>query len=160
VLNTRRKQSQLWGDLILAWCRAHKLYELNLADAQTSPLFHNATLNRRLPYAGIVAFVEDLVAAGSAEWVNPKERTKVSILWKNVDHWAAAILNWVVESGKTNTVLTVWEIQNGDDSKDQEFFGLDTRILLKALTALEKQGKAQVFSGTSDENLGVKFFST
>lgn len=56
-------------------------------------------------------------------------------------------------------VLTVWEIQNGEDSEGQEFFGLETKILLKALRALEAQGKAEVFSGTSDENLGVKFFT-
>jgi len=159
VLDTRKKQSQLWGDLILAYCKHHKLYELNLAEAQGTPLFTNAALKRKLPYEGIVTFVEDLVASGNAEWVS-EDKARVSILWKNIDHWASAIMKWVVYSGKTDTVLTVWEIQNGDDSRDQEFFGLDTRILLKALQLLERQGKAQVFSGSSDENLGVKFFST
>lgn len=83
ILNTRKKQSQLWGDLILSWCRHHKIFELNVADASATPLFHNASINRRLPPEGIVTFIDDLVAAGSAEWVN-REKTKCSILWKSV----------------------------------------------------------------------------
>eukprot|EP00727_Mastigamoeba_balamuthi_P006749 m51a1_g2695 hypothetical protein (990) ;mRNA; f:782470-786054 len=154
VEETRRKQSQLWGDLILNYCRHHKLYELDIADAALSPLFSNSAINRKLPAEGIVAFVDELVAQGSAEWVN-KDKTKASILWRNIDHWASLVYDWVSQTGQTNTVMTVWEIQNGDSSQGQEFHGLDTRILLKALRSLEKQGKAQVFTGSSDDNLGV-----
>jgi hypothetical protein len=40
-----------------------------------------------------------------------------------------------------------------------EFYELETRVLMKSLTALEKQGKAQIFTGNTNDNLGVKFFS-
>lgn len=45
VLDTRRKQSQLWGDLILNWCRHNKIYELNVTEAANSALFCNQAIN-------------------------------------------------------------------------------------------------------------------
>lgn len=159
VVATRKKQSELWGDLILNYCKHKKMYEINVTDMLNSPLFFNEAINRKLPAEGIVLMIDELVKTGNAEWSNPKEKTKCSIFWKNIDHWADLIYSWAAASGKTDMVLTVWEIQNGDDSQGQEFFGLDTKVLLKALKSLEAQGKAEVFSGTSDENLGVKFFT-
>ncbi|KAH3760784.1 vacuolar protein sorting 25 [Pelomyxa schiedti] len=159
VLNTRKKQSQLWGDLIVSYCRHNKIYELNLTEAATSPLFCNTTINRKLSMDGIVTFIDDLVQQGNAEWVDAREKNRVNIFWRKIDHWATLIYKWVSDMGMLGNVLTVWEIQNGENSQGQEFFELDTRVLMKALGVLEREGKAQVFSGTSDENLGVKFFA-
>jgi hypothetical protein len=92
-----------------------------------------------------------------------------------------------LDQGKANTICTVYEIQEGEDAEDQgllfvvmkserddidsfwfffffvsadltEFYKIDTDTLMKALQALEKEGKAQIFQGSSADNLGVKFF--
>jgi hypothetical protein len=35
---------------------------------------------------------------------------------------------------------------------------LDLPIFMRALTALEKRGQAKVFTGSTKDNVGVKFF--
>lgn len=39
-----------------------------------------------------------------------------------------------------------------------EFFELDKTILDKALNILVKKGNAQIFKGTDEDSMGVKFF--
>ena len=39
-----------------------------------------------------------------------------------------------------------------------EFHGLSDGILVGALRVLERDGRAELFSGSSDDSLGVKFF--
>ncbi len=39
-----------------------------------------------------------------------------------------------------------------------EFFELDKTILDKALNILVKRGSAQIFKGTDEDSMGVKFF--
>lgn len=39
-----------------------------------------------------------------------------------------------------------------------EFHGMDEELMKKALAVLSKSGKAQLFFGASDTDLGVKFF--
>lgn len=86
-----------------------------------------------------------------------QSKTRITVHWRRPEEWGNMIYKWVADMGKLNTVLTVWEIQNGEDSENQEFHELETKILLKALQSLEKQSKATIFSGSSEENLGVKF---
>jgi len=47
------------------------------------------------------------------------DKPKPTTVWHSIDQWAALLLEWVKERGKMDTVLTVWEIQNGEDSVDQ-----------------------------------------
>lgn len=39
-----------------------------------------------------------------------------------------------------------------------EFFELDKNVLDKALNILVKRGSAQIFKGTDEDSMGVKFF--
>ena len=61
VADTRAKQLSLWGDLILSYCRAHKIFELDVAEAASnkrSPayaLFHNDAIDRSLDAERLVA---------------------------------------------------------------------------------------------------------
>jgi len=158
-LNTRKKQLQMWTDLVLDYSRATKKFEFDLLEASKSELFYNPKINRRLPPDAIRTVFEELINQGNGEWQD-KEKNRLAICWRKPEEWANLIFKWVSESGKLNTVMTLYEIQHGEDTEDQEFHGLETRNLLKYLKVLEKQGKAQIFSGNTDSNLGVKFFST
>jgi len=158
VLNTRKKQLQLWTDIIVEFSKFYKKFEYSLAEVAKSPLFNNSKINRKCNIDMIKTVFEELASQGYGEWQN-KEKTQITIYWKRPEDWGSLIYKWVSDSGKLNSVLTVYEIQQGDDSEGQEFHNLETRVLLKALKYLEKEGKCQVFTGTSDDNLGVKFFS-
>jgi ESCRT-II complex subunit VPS25 len=79
----------------------------------------------------------------------------------------------VEETGQKHTVLTLYELTEGEATSSQgrdflhvdelcchsqqvEFHGMDPELLQKALNILVKRGKAQVF-GQEDQQ-GVKFF--
>ncbi|KAK6978419.1 vacuolar protein-sorting-associated protein 25, partial [Biomphalaria glabrata] len=42
-----------------------------------------------------------------------------------------------------NTVCTFFELSDGEDSEGQEFHGLDSEILIRALKSLESEGKSE-----------------
>eukprot|EP00027_Filamoeba_sp_ATCC50430_P006887 CAMPEP_0168562398 /NCGR_PEP_ID=MMETSP0413-20121227/12100_1 /TAXON_ID=136452 /ORGANISM="Filamoeba nolandi, Strain NC-AS-23-1" /LENGTH=178 /DNA_ID=CAMNT_0008593819 /DNA_START=13 /DNA_END=546 /DNA_ORIENTATION=+ len=152
VLNTRQKQLQMWGELVLDYSRFHKKYEFDINELATNAktsFFINSKINRKLSLEGIRLVFEELVSQGNGEWQD-KDKNRITIYWRSPQEWGNLIYNWVADMGKLNTVLTVFEIQQGEDSEGQEFHGLETKVLLKALKALEKQNKAQVFTGTSE----------
>ncbi|EGC35872.1 hypothetical protein DICPUDRAFT_32729 [Dictyostelium purpureum] len=160
IINTRKIQLQMWQDLILAYSRSNKIYELDLNESIKTNLnlFNNEKINRKLSRDSLKIIFDDIIENGYAEWID-KEKNRVLIMWRKPEEWASLIYKWVSDCGFLNTVLTIWEIQNGDDSKKQDFHQLNTTILLKSLKVLEKQSKAQTFSSDDEGNLGVKFFS-
>ena len=48
--------------------------------------------------------------------------------------------------------------RNGEDAEGQEFYGVDQRIIMKALQLLERKGRAEIIN--SDAGVGVKFFTS
>lgn len=46
VKETQQKQLLLWRDLLLRYCRHHRLHMLPVTDADDCPLFHNRAINR------------------------------------------------------------------------------------------------------------------
>ncbi|KAK2809932.1 hypothetical protein FQN50_003346 [Emmonsiellopsis sp. PD_5] len=159
---TRLSQLQKWSSLIQAWCRHHRLYRLSLIDAVESPLFHNAQLRKRLSLADARTIVDWMVKGDGggrrAEWVGGDSGGKAVawIWWRTPEEWAGALADWVEETGQKNTVLTLYELMEGEATTSQEFHGMDPDVLLKSLQVLVKRGKAQVF-GNEDQQ-GVKFF--
>ena len=58
--------------------------------------------------------------------------------------------------GQKNTVLTLYEISEGESTVSQDFHGMDPEILHRSLRVLVRRGKAQIFG--SEDQQGVKFF--
>lgn len=46
VKETQQKQLLLWRDLLLRYCRHHRLHMVPVTDADDCPLFHNRAINR------------------------------------------------------------------------------------------------------------------
>lgn len=91
-------------------------------------------------------------AAGAEEG----EGGKVWVYWRRPEEWAAALEEWVDKTGQKGTVLTLYEIVEGDASRREEFYGMDMELLTKSLGICVKRGKAQIFGNEGSE--GVKFF--
>ncbi|KAJ2189453.1 hypothetical protein EV181_001613 [Coemansia sp. RSA 532] len=68
------------------------------------------------------------------------------------------VVDELVKQGFCNTVLTLYELANGDDTVGQEFYNLDPATLRRSLEVLQSQGRAQLFVGSSDDDTGVKIF--
>lgn len=47
-VDTRQKQLAAWCSLVLSYCRHHKLYTLDVMEAQESPVFNNKKIERIL----------------------------------------------------------------------------------------------------------------
>ncbi|KAG5298308.1 DUF852 domain-containing protein [Histoplasma ohiense] len=159
---TRLSQFQKWSALIQAWCRHHRLYRLSLIDAIDSPLFHNADIHKRFSLADARTVVDWMVRGEGggrrAEWVGGESGGKAVawIWWRTPEEWASVLADWVEETAQKNTVLTLYELMEGEATVSQEFHGMDPDVLSKSLNVLVKRGKAQVFG--NEDSQGVKFF--
>ncbi|GAA5985934.1 hypothetical protein JCM11641_004833 [Rhodosporidiobolus odoratus] len=162
-LTTWSHQLQQWTTLVLAWCRFHRVWRLELTDETCSKEpFFNDGLNRRLLLPTLRLLIDHLVTSGSAEY-DPKPQkgkpaTAAWIYWKRPEELAVAIYDWIKETGQTNSILTFYELTEGGDLvHTTDFYQLSHPLLRKALDVLIKQGKAQVFKGVGEEGDGVKF---
>ncbi|KAH8808420.1 putative vacuolar protein-sorting-associated protein [Xylogone sp. PMI_703] len=162
ISTTFHAQTQKWATLILAYCRAHKLWKLSLIDALDTELFWNKAIGKKMSLNDAREIVDFMRKDGRAEWVGATskgtegEKNVAWIYWRNPEEWAGVIADWVDETAQKNTVLTLYELAEGEATISQEFHGMDPDLLQKALNVLVKRGKAQIF-GQEDQQ-GVKFF--
>ncbi|XP_064439054.1 vacuolar protein-sorting-associated protein 25 isoform X2 [Mirounga angustirostris] len=154
-VDTRQKQLAAWCSLVLSFCRLHKQSSMTVMEAQESPLFNNVKLQRKLPVESIQVVLEELRKKGNLEWLD-KNKSSFLIMWRRPEEWGKLIYQWVSRSGQNNSVFTLYELTNGDDTEDEEFHGLDEATLLRALQALQQEHKAEII--TVSEGRGVKFF--
>lgn len=157
---TRSAQLSKWSSLVQSYCRHHRIYKLLLSDALESPLFYNAQINRRLSTAdakAVINFMASKEGENRAEWIGPPiEKAAAWIWWRKPEEWAGVLEAWVDASGQKGTVLTLYELVEGEATVGQDFHGMNMEVLRKCLGTLVKKGRAQVFGGEGQE--GVKFF--
>ncbi|KAI1141619.1 ESCRT-II complex, vps25 subunit [Hypoxylon sp. FL0543] len=157
-LTTLHAQLEKWSSLVLAYCRHHRLFRLPLSyeGAPHEDLFRNRRLGRSLRLADAREVLDFMRREGRAEPVGGGAGDVFWIYWKTPDEWAALVEAWVDETAQKNSVLTLYELTEGEGTRGTEFHGLDPELLQKALQVLVKRGKAQIF-GQEDQQ-GVKFF--
>ncbi|KAI8843419.1 Vacuolar protein-sorting-associated protein 25 [Chytriomyces hyalinus] len=153
--DTWSRQRALWVSLVLAYCASHRLFLVDLNELSVSPLFTNASISRSLNRKAIDAVFEDIVAAGNGEWEDKKSRSRCFVWWKRPDEWAALIYAWASDNGQK--ICTVYEIVEGDVTEGLEFHGLHIDAVKRVLEVLVKQGRGQLFYGSSDTDMGIKF---
>jgi ESCRT-II complex subunit VPS25 len=59
--------------------------------------------------------------------------------------------------GALGTIFTLFEIVEGEETMDEDFYGLHPDLLLRSLRLLEKAGKCVVFTLPGATEGGVKF---
>ena len=85
-----------------------------------------------------------------------RERNRFFVFWKRPEEWADEIWAWVEGRGLRGSVVTVWEMREGEGGRGEVFWGVDEEVFGRALGVLVRRGRAQVFG--EDEGKGVKFF--
>ncbi|CAO0802805.1 unnamed protein product [Mucor circinelloides] len=161
--STWKSQVMQWENLILAYTRQKHIFRLDLHQATTpggNEIFENKKINRRLSFETLQDIIEEMARKGTAEWEGGSKgpKTEALIYWHTPEDWANLIWNWINETGQNNQIVTYYEIAHGELAEGQEFFELDKAILSKALNILVKRGNAQIFKGTDEDSMGVKFF--
>ncbi|KAF3071506.1 Vacuolar protein-sorting-associated protein 25 [Trichoderma lentiforme] len=164
-----------WSALILAYARHHRLFRITISAAAESDLFFNRGIDRRLSPPDIREVLDFMRKDGRAEFLRPDGAADASsssasaaaaaggdvvfLYWRKPEEWAALVEAFVEETAQKGSVLTVYELTEGENTRGTdmaEFHGMDNQVLMKALNILVKRGKAQIFG--SEESLGVKFF--
>uniref|UniRef100_A0A674D404 Vacuolar protein-sorting-associated protein 25 n=1 Tax=Salmo trutta TaxID=8032 RepID=A0A674D404_SALTR len=142
-VDTRQKQLAAWCFLALSYCRHHKLYTLDIMEVQECPVFNHKNID------SILLFTVSN---------QPEKNTRpiCLVMWRRPEEWGKLIYQWVSKNGMVNTVFTLYELANGDDTESEEFHGLEEWMLIRSLQALQTDGKAEVI--TMDDGKGVKFF--
>lgn len=154
---TRASQLARWSSLIQTYCRHGRIFRLTLIDALEKPLFHNAKIKKRLSAKDAKHLIDYMVSEegdARAEWLGT-EKSSAWIWWRKPEEWATLIASWVEATGQKGSVLTLYELIEGEATEKQEFHGMDMEVMRKSLNTLAKKGKAQVF-GEADQQ-GVKF---
>lgn len=153
---TRTKQVSAWRNLVLEYFKASKKSTLDIREANTLPVFNNTNINRKLDPTFLSVILSDLQRTGNAAPID-KHKNRWEIYWHTLEEWGSIIYNYVSGKGFVNTVMTLYELSEGEDVHDEEFFGLESEVLIKALRKLESRGKCELI--VADEQVeGVKFF--
>jgi ESCRT-II complex subunit VPS25 len=101
-----------------------------------------------------------MAQASRVEWIPAGSKSERSascwVYWRTLAEWADLIYGWVDETGQKGSVLTVYELREGEAVASREWVGMEEEMLKKVLGVLVKKGRAQVFG--QDEGSGVKFF--
>lgn len=153
--DTKAKQIEAWKNLVLDYHKVQKKYLLDITEAQSSPLFTNKSIQRKLNLDMIYLLLDELQKNGNVEWLD-KQRQRCYVYWRTPEEWGKMIHTWAVNNGLNNSVCTLYEITNGDDAINEEFHGLDQGLLKKSLATLENEGLAELI--VDEDNEGVKFF--
>lgn len=154
-LETRTKQITAWINLILEYCKLAKLCIIDVREAVTLPLFNNTAIDRKLDVPSIITLLTELQKTGNAAPLD-KQKNRWEIYWHTLEEWGSIIYNYISNVGAMNSVMTIFELTQGDDVKGEEFFGLDVDIMIKALRTLEEKRKCELI--LFDDQQGVKFF--
>ncbi|KAI1100606.1 ESCRT-II complex subunit-domain-containing protein [Jackrogersella minutella] len=136
-LTTLHSQQEKWSTLILSYCRHHRLFRLSLSYDGTphEDLFRNRRLGRSLRLADAREVLDYMRREGRAEPVGSRDGDVFWVYWRTPEEWAALVEAWVEETAQKNTVLTLYELTEGEGTRGTgEFYVLryPTRIVLSA----------------------------
>ncbi|CAL4065393.1 unnamed protein product, partial [Meganyctiphanes norvegica] len=152
--DVRKTQLDAWCSLVVTWAKHKNISQIDVTEASTLPVFSNDSIKRSLPRDSINIVLEELAKRGNLEWTD-KSKRRGYLFWRSAGEWGQQIYSWAVSNSKINTVCTIYELNQGDDTQSCEFHGLDTDILVKALQSLQMNGKAELMD--FGDNQGVKF---
>jgi len=154
-------QRQQWAQLILDYCRYHRIFILELKEETCErDLFRNGALQRRLPLGvlrEIMTFMDQAGMACSPDESKDDATARRLVYWRTPAEWASLIYEWITAAGMTNSILTFFDITSGESPGSAEFRDMPEAMLRRALAVLEQRGKAQIFRGTGQDGDGVKF---
>jgi ESCRT-II complex subunit VPS25 len=161
-LTTRARQLTLWSHFILSYAAYNRLYRLSLSSPPPN-LFANPAIHRALSEPDIRTVLDHMALAANGarvEWISAGAKGERSascwVFWRTLAEWADMIYGWVDETGQKGSVLTVYELREGEAVGSKEWVGMEEEMLRKVLGVLVKKGRAQVFG--VEESAGVKFF--
>lgn len=120
--STLHAQLRKWSDLILAYFAFHKLFRLTVSTFLASELFKNERINRGLDEEGLREVLGLMKKEGRIEWIGNGKPSDGGadvcwVWWKKPEEWARVIEEWVDNTGQKGSVLTLYELVEGEGTK-------------------------------------------
>lgn len=103
-----------------------------------------------------------MVSSGRASWLDPVGKRDAGVgseawIWfRSAEDWAAAMAAWVDGTGQRNTVLTFYELLEGDNTIGESFHGLPREMAQLSVSVLVRRQKASLLG--EGDGMGVKFY--
>ncbi|RXK39211.1 hypothetical protein M231_03568 [Tremella mesenterica] len=156
-LSTRSHQLDLWSSLVLSWARFRKVFMINVEVIDPGEVFINKDIDRRLQTTSLKTLMLHMTERNQAAPDPPKQTSVYLLYWRKPDEWGGIIYDWITENGMNNTILTWYELTDGDLAHTTEFYQLPLPMLRRALDTLVRKGKAQLLQGEGETGEGVRF---
>lgn len=142
---TRTSQLAAWTRLVLDYCQAHRVFALDVDGAWerttgAGGLFRNDKLQRSLEAEAQRVVLGALVDQGAAAWdppvavargalrvgggskagaANKPLGNRVLVYWRRPEEWAEQIYAWISNTGQNGSIMTFFELTEGDLVQDQ-----------------------------------------
>lgn len=172
----RRQQLSTWEDIILQYCKDQNgwcmSFEGSIIDLSTiimeiasqghakqrESIFRNTDISREVPQLFIEEIWKHMMQNGKAVStdVKTKDTSTFFMFWKNVDSWASLILQWFETSAKLNSVVTVYELCQGDETMGWEFHDMPEQMLIICLQPLCARNRATLIKDNLDKVVALK----
>ncbi|KIM90286.1 hypothetical protein PILCRDRAFT_178993 [Piloderma croceum F 1598] len=158
--STQSIVGEQWIRLILAYARHRNLFTLRIEDAETTggdwdEILRNERIHRRLLPSHLSFLFSEMVSKNIAVYEPPKQTRSVLLYWRLPEEWAEVLHGWAISTAQLNTILTFYEIT--DPPIESPLTGIPVTILRRAITVLNKTGRAQIIGVADGE--GVRFFA-
>ncbi|TXT15685.1 hypothetical protein VHUM_00188 [Vanrija humicola] len=154
---TQAHQLALWTEIVLGWARHDRVFTVNSDSADAGEVFANKAINRKLLPPALKQVLAHMAKEGHAAPEPPKQAATYLIFWRKPEEWGQMMYDWVSDNGMTGTILTFYDLTDGDLVDTTEFRGLPDPLLRRSLDTLVKRGKAQLLRGEGESGDGVRF---
>ncbi|WOO77150.1 Vacuolar protein-sorting-associated protein 25 [Vanrija pseudolonga] len=154
---TQAHQLALWSEIVLGWARHDRVFAVNADSPDAGDVFVNKAINRKLLPPALKQVLAHMAKEGHAAPEPPRQAATYLIFWRKPEEWGQIIYDWVSDNGMTGTILTFYDLTDGDLAETTEFRGLPDTLLRRSLDTLVKRGKAQLLRGEGESGDGVRF---
>lgn len=132
--DTWQAQLEQWQRVILAVCAHERQWDVSA----TSKVFANPRIQRELKPSVASTVLETMVKQGQAE----RTKTGVYVYAQKPAELAAHLTQWSKATGHSQTVLTIYELTEGELPGLDAFKDLDNKLLVRVVETMARRGDA------------------
>ena len=156
AMESRRRQCEIWCDIILQWTKANDLKQVVVADLQKTPLFKNQSIQRELNGQDAIFILDQLVQRQNAEWADDSQ-SKLKMIWRKPAQWGTLMHQWAQKNNSIGVMFTFFELREGEDTQSEPFHMLDQEQFMEAASYLASKKMAKLIKSDNFDESGISF---
>jgi len=149
--DTWQAQLEQWHRVIHAFCAHDRVWEVS----PTSKMWRNPRIQREVKTSIAEIILDAMVKRGLAERV---KGSLVYVYAQKPEELAAKLKKWAQSTGHSGTVLTFYELTEGEHPGLAEFADLDGHLLKRVVEVMSRRGDAAAIK-EEGETVGIKMGS-